>query len=634
MINLFHYFQSLFSQKKFSIFIAICGIFVFGILLSFPIPRQVGLTFRYDLTIPLILFLAVFFPIFYQEGKYWKLASFIIISVFFALPISGLWSSGQSEQYILSGIIPFSDSRYYYADVRNLIEGGQFFTSQSRRPLFSAFFAPILAGVGGNLQTALAIIVLISAVSCYLAAREIQASIGTTAAVLTVILEFFFFRPISGKVLSEGLGFPVSILSLTLFLYAARKNNRLTAFCGLFLISLALCARAGAFFILPALLVWVVWHFRVNSKISLQTVFGGLLMIGVGFGMNQLIYSIFVSAKALPFSNFSYTFYGLAVGGKGWLQIFTDHPEIANLPEPYYSNKIMQFAFEVIRRKPLNLLIGSYNSWALFFSTDDYYSLFNWINGGRPIIGTISRIGLYFLMLVGIINTIKHRKDPIKQLIFLTFLGIIFSVPFAPPLDSNRMRVYASVIPFLFLLPAIGLSAFITFLKIPAITRPTGNTSNIIPTTIISFIIILTIFFGPLLTQVNAKSSNSLLDNCSSGQSSVTLRLSPGSFVNTTNPETVASDWLPDIRLNTFITRSHNLPNWETFNVFDNMQIGKTFANEIDIPSERIIFFIVDTSLLPPLPSLIQACGYFSEDKMVSEYNVFFADSVKKVSNQ
>jgi hypothetical protein len=631
---LFNSISPFFRQIKFSLFIAICGLFAFGILLSFPIQRQVGLTFRYDFTIPLILFLAIFFPIFYQDGKYWKLASFMLVCVFFALPISGLWSSGQSEQYILSGIIPFSDSRYYYADVRNLIEGNQFFTPHSRRPLFSAFFAPILAGVGGNLQVALAIMVLLTAVSCYLAAREIQASLGTTAAVLTVFLEYLFFRPISGKVLSEGLGFPLCLLSLILFLYAARKNNRLSAFCGLFLISLALCARAGAFFILPALIVWIVWHFRVNAKISLQTTVICLLMIGLGFGINQFIYSMFVSAKSLPFSNFSLTFYGLAVGGKGWLQIFTDHPEIANLPEPYYSQKIMQFAFEVLQRKPINLLIGSFNSWALFFSTDDYYSLFNWVGGGRPIIGTLSRLGLYFLILVGIIDTIRYKKDPIKQLIFLTFLGITLSVPFAPPLDSNRMRVYASVIPFLFLLPAIGLSSIIKFLKLPALTRPAGNISNIYSTIFLSSVIIFTLLFGSLITRVAAKPKNIPLDNCSPGKSSVTLRLSPGAIVNTTNPETTATDWLPDIRLNTFISRSHNLPNWETFPVFDNMQIGKTLANEIDIPTERIILFISDTSLLPPLPSLIQACGYFSVDKMVSEYNVFFADSVVKLANQ
>ncbi len=610
-------------------------VIVLAFLMMVPLSRQVGLTMRYDFFIPLTVFLAVIFPLFMQSNKIMKAACFLITLVVFALPLSGLWASGQSEQYLLGGIIPFSDARGYFADTRSLVEGGEFFTTHSRRPLFSAFLAPILAITNNHLQLSLVILMLLSTVACYMAAREVQASMGSLAAIFLLVLLFFFYRPISGKVLSEALGFPLALLGLTFFLYSARKENFNYAIYGLFLVSVALVARAGAFFILPALFIWIFWQYHGDVAKNFRILLFSIAVVVLAFAINFVIHSVFVSSDHPAFGNFAYTFYGLAVGGKGWQQILVDYPQIASLPEPAYTQKILELAFETIKRKPMNLIVGSFRSWAMFFGTDDYYSLFNWISGSRPIVGIISRLGMYALMIVGVfdfaIAAISRRINAVQKIILLTSLGIVLSVPFAPPLDANRIRIYASAIPFLLLLPAIGLSSLIRWKRLCFLKEPLESSSAAGASFSLSVLILAVMISGPFCTKLLARTLPMKAADCLPDQSVVTIRLSPGALVNITDPEMVETDWLPDIRQNTFITRAHNLPNWETFPVFDNLPPGKTLANEINLTDDRIILFIADTSSLPPLPAVIQSCGVFSDDIMVREYNVFFADSITRI---
>jgi hypothetical protein len=305
------------------------------------------------------------------------------------------------------------------------------------------------------------------------------------------------------------------------------------------------------------------------------------------------------------------------------------------LPEPAYTQKIYELTFEIIKRKPMNLVVGSFRSWAMFFGTDDYYSLFNWVSGSRPIVGTISRLGLYALMIVGVfdfaIAAAGRRINAVHRLILLSALGILLSVPFAPPLDANRIRIYASVIPFLLLLPASGLTSLIRWKRLRFLKNPLESSSAAGVSFSVSVLILAVLIAGPFCTKLFAQALPLIVDECLPGQSSVTIRLSPGTLVNITDPEIADTDWLPDIRQNTFITRAHNLPNWETFPLFDNLPPGKTLANEINLTDDRIILFIADTSSLPNLPAVIQSCGVFSDDKMVREYNVFFADSITQI---
>ncbi len=103
---------------QFGTFIA--GILITWFFLAIPTPRQFGLAFRYDF-IPIIGPLAlIIFLLFQLPERSSRILLFGVISAILVLPIAGLWASGQSEQYLMGGIIPFSDARSYFTDSRRL----------------------------------------------------------------------------------------------------------------------------------------------------------------------------------------------------------------------------------------------------------------------------------------------------------------------------------------------------------------------------------------------------------------------------------------------------------------------------------------------------------------------------------
>ena len=73
-------------------------------------------------------------------------------------------------------------------------------------------------------------------------------------------------RQWAGFVQTEAIGLPLGLIGFTLIWRATAGREadpakaRLLAVIGLFAISVALMARAGPFFILPALAIWCAWR--------------------------------------------------------------------------------------------------------------------------------------------------------------------------------------------------------------------------------------------------------------------------------------------------------------------------------------------------------------------------------------
>ena len=83
--------------------------------------------------------------------------------VLFALPLSARWHSGRSDGTQFGGLLPFSDANGYYHCARVLAEGGDLRQSAypvfcSRRPLFTAALAGLLALTHQNLRWTLALL--------------------------------------------------------------------------------------------------------------------------------------------------------------------------------------------------------------------------------------------------------------------------------------------------------------------------------------------------------------------------------------------------------------------------------------------------------------------------------------------
>ncbi|MCE1255802.1 MAG: hypothetical protein LWX83_19905, partial [Anaerolineae bacterium] len=151
--------------------------------------RPISLAARFSFASLIPIMALVLWGAFLIKGWWGRLASFSAVLALFALALAGIWASGQSDALIMTGLLPISDARGYYLDANLLLENQPYSVFSSRRPFFAGLLAALLQATQRNLQWSLAILVLITAVCCYLAARAVRRSHGAlAAAIFTMVL--------------------------------------------------------------------------------------------------------------------------------------------------------------------------------------------------------------------------------------------------------------------------------------------------------------------------------------------------------------------------------------------------------------------------------------------------------------
>lgn len=605
------------------------GIFFAGVLitwlfLTIPTPRQFGLAFRYDF-LPVIVPLALLvFLIFQLPSRVSRILLFGMISAVLVLPIAGLWFSGQSEQYLLGGIIPFSDARSYFTDARHLAEGSPFFTGASRRPLFTAMLAGIQWITGQNLFTSIAVLTMILGLALYFALEEFKGYEGSVAATVMLVFLFCYSRLLLGKTLSEFAGLPLGCLALVFFLRGISRKTIWYFLAGLLALSLALNARAGAFFILPLIALWTGWFFRRSKLFHWKSFLLACAAIIIGFAINSAVFRLYSSAESVPFGNFSNTIYGLARGGLGWTQIYTDYPESWYMPAEKQADFTYTKTIELIKRKPQNLMKGIVSSYQTFFSLDDYYGSIGWF-GGQGLVGNIARLTFYLLLLVGLVFCIKDFKKPIRSFYLFSFLGILLSIPFAPPIDSNRMRVYAATIPYFAAIPAIGLASICRFIPLKIFKLKSTELQPLAPINGLAVIILLFMTVIPFIPFKLAEQGSPPTIKCPTGLKAVSFRILPGNHLRIIDQDSASIDRVPLIRDKSFDTRIHNLPNWETYPLFSEVKPGQAILVDIDLQTQEPMILIADWEEINNRLGIQSVCGQPSTDKNLTDYNVYHA---------
>ncbi len=603
----------------------IAGVAITWIFLSIPTPRQFGLAFRYDF-IPIVGSIALLaFVIFQLPDRLSRFLLFGVISTILVLPIAGLWASGQSEQYILGGIVPFSDARSCFTDSRRLSEGAPFISGASRRPLFTAMLTSIQWMTGQNLYVTLAILTMILGITLYFAVQEFRTHEGPVAAVVFLVLIFCYSRLLLGKTLSELAGLPLGLLSFVLFLRGISTKQIRYMLIGLVFLSLALNARAGAFFVLPAIALWIGWYFRRTKFFHWKSFLFASGAIAIGFIVNMLVFQAYSSDQSAPFGNFSYTIYGVARGGLGWTQIFTEHPETWTMPADEQARYVYGLTLDIIKRKPMNLVKGIVSSYQTFFSLDDYYGSINWF-GGSGTVGNIARIGYYLLMITGLVFLVKDFKKPYRSFFLLSFIGICLSIPFAPPIDSNRMRVYAATIPFFVAIPAIALGSVCHYIPWKFLKQKEITLQDLSPVLGLGLLLFLFMTVVPQIPYRFTPSKAAPAMTCSAGTQTISFRVLPGNHIRIVEQDAINQEWSPLIREKTFATRIHNLPNWETYPLFEQMKPGQVALVDLDLQTKKPMILIAEWQKIGGTSWIQTICARPSDEKMLREYNVFFSE--------
>jgi hypothetical protein len=605
------------------------------ILLTLPIPAEIGLAMRYNPLVPLVAMPLLLYPLYRRSESFAVCLSFCLTLVLFTLPLSGLWNSGISEfPTIVGGLFPTADGVNYYQDARRILEGGKFGEISSGRPLFTAVLGTLLGLTHQNLQVTLAILAAIATLSCFLLSREVQRTHGTAAGLVTLAVMYLFYRRFAGAAWTESLGLPLGAIGFALLWRGVdQRRSRLFLF-GTLLIALALNARAGSFFVLPALIFWGGWFFRGESRYSLRFLGWGAGTLLLGFLLNYLVLIIVGSPEA-AFSNYAYTFYANVVGSKNWQQVRFDYPEVLELDGSDLSSQIYQLAFERLRANPLILVRTSLEAIAAFLSPTSQGSFsFVYSFGGSQT--QFTAYVLYLLSLVGLFRCFRQWRNPHSSMVLAFCLGMLVSLPMVPPWVGSAGRIYAATVAISAVLVALGLTFFGEQVRRDAAIRVSEQSFQAKVLSVFSMLLVLFTVLGPAITKaIDAAIAPTLPQQmsqpsqpCPTSERTIFVRYAPGAAIHLVPDESIRQTHLPNVRISDFLNgiRASGADQRREVEPMTRLTSGTTLWNGIELNPRSLknVWIFAERETLPTERGIVQVCGR-------REGTAFYADSVQLV---
>jgi len=246
----------------------------------------------------------------------------------------GIWGSAKTVGLAVGGFFQISDASNYAVCAGRILDEGLSRVAEYgggwclRRPIYSTLLATILGLTDRSWFWTLLVQSVFVALSITVLLRAASRLAGPIAAIVVLCLMFSFSTEhVFASTTSESAGLAFGAVGLALLLDATRLSDQRLLLLGTVCLSLALNARAGAFLVLPLLAAGIFfqstsWRSRLSST---AVVIAGIIS---GFVVQFFWVAHFGGNPNASHSNLSYTLYGLSVGGKGWQQIMTDHPEL------------------------------------------------------------------------------------------------------------------------------------------------------------------------------------------------------------------------------------------------------------------------------------------------------------------
>lgn len=426
---------------------------IFLVILWAPLPANF-LSGLLPLRFPhLVLGLAFYTACFRLPNKAGWIAGASLTAAFFALLLSRNWVLGISNANIIGGFIPYKDGFYYYNGAGVLLDGQPIPDTGLQgafRPLYPALQASLLYATGQNLMTAIAIITMWLGMSCFCAAWIIKGQWGSLPAAVLMVLMTAFIAPMVGFNLTELPGLAYASLAFALLATGDINRNATDMLVGGVALIMATSIRAGAFFILPFIVIWASFrlHTRKGSFFKNLAICSAVLFVGL-LTANWAIPRLLTAPGAMTNGSFAWMLYGQAVGGAGWQY----HYQALGTSDP---GVVLEAAVQKILTYPQGLVIGALKAYRDLFANNwgGIYNLFSFDWLGGYFIFWFVCIGL---SLVGIYQTIRKWREPHHLLMICAAIGIALSIPFLPPVDGGK-RFYAGAMPFIYGLAALGLS--------------------------------------------------------------------------------------------------------------------------------------------------------------------------------
>ncbi|PKN67516.1 MAG: hypothetical protein CVU57_02080 [Deltaproteobacteria bacterium HGW-Deltaproteobacteria-15] len=432
---------------------------------------------------------------------------FVLLLLSLALNLSVLfqrWTDGPGGWFSMGGLLTLSDASGCLMGAKSMIEFGCLDPWTARRPMGVLFYAALMKITGQNLMQTYLLTTILVSFSFWVLAVSVLRTHGFSASLMTLALVSSYFIPYNGVFITEPPGLMLGSISIGLIWLGFSFKRIGYALLGLFIFGLALSVRAGAFFILPIIVLYTGWRFRtkkhtdperkrtqtvspandeslaVHTSSSIRsgmTAFTGnffgvlaiaALTVAFSLGSSPLLLKVVGPKKGYSYQgNFAYTLYGLSKGGKGWKSIYDEHPELfqGNLSEELLSKKIYEYAFDEIGRNSREFIATVATIWfdALRYPEDFFFPFYSGFNRK-------TFLALSVLAFISLLFFHDRRDRPLVFFVFLSLTGIVLSSPFlrlapSPFFDEVTARVYAASMPLNCLAFGIGIGVFLKWVR-------------------------------------------------------------------------------------------------------------------------------------------------------------------------
>lgn len=387
-------------------------------------------------------------------------ASVAFAGIFVLAAQALIFDHGVPTRWLQWGRFPSGDAADFLGDSMTLLAEGSF-VSVRGRPLANAFIAGLWAHADFDLVVfGWAVTGFCAAATAVFAAVALRV-FGMAGGAFVVAIALDFLHEHLGAASTEPVGFAAGLAAAGLLLSAVRTRSVPAFALGMFALAFAFMFRIGAVFVLPLLLLWPFFVPMV-ARARLAAVAGG----AAGIVAAGLLHSAAVrelTPDSPGFVNGPTSWYAVVATGdealgvrpKGsvrrdtrWVQIYDDHPGLADLPVREQGARFMAILGTAARERPLSLLAGA--------------ALELWDQLGRAkLFAFVDNKALRWVALVFFLvgygrAVLRARADPLAAFLALVGTGLLASIPF---LHGGENRVHAALAGLIAALVVFGLAA-------------------------------------------------------------------------------------------------------------------------------------------------------------------------------
>lgn len=439
------------------------------------------------------------------------------------LGVFAVWRDGITISLSLAGLLPLSDAGGYFWCANDLIYNGVTEAWCHRRPIYTVFLSTLTMIFDGDLHLTLLAqaALLLLAVGVYMreASRWLGMLLGLAAGALAVYLVAGYALT---QVASEVLGLTLGLSSLAILLRAGALRSPKLALVGLLALSVALNARPGAIFALPAVMLWIGWmawgrgHWRYLAM-SFATV-------AAGFLVHALLVNLVGGAPGGSHVNFALVLYGLSVGGD-WMTFYADYPGM-------FESSAYDMAIANIAANPAQFtqsLVRNLNHYFDHVLVMSIPARWHIIDTGWPIIDSA---GVYVAALG--VTAWRARRDLRAALVLAVCAGELVSAPLVSYDGGLRSLVVTApmeALPVLVMIRSASVWLGQLLYRPTGTRRPAGGLPGTDwPRAALALIAIIALLWVPALTPLRllARPAAQRAASCTSDLYAIVTRLDAG----------------------------------------------------------------------------------------------------------